>query len=83
MLYLEYICEDENEKKELKKIYDLNEEKYQKQLSEKYNPDNIFKNNKEKNLPVQNNQLQIQKQKNTFIKKIINFFKKLITTTKP
>lgn len=43
ILNLKYICEDENEKATLKKIYQENEEKYQEKLRETYNPDNIFK----------------------------------------
>ena len=45
ILYLKYICEDENEKEELKEIFRKNEEKHQAELREKYNPDNIFQNN--------------------------------------
>lgn len=44
LLNLKYICEDENEKENLTKIYQENEDKYQELLREKYNPDNIFKN---------------------------------------
>lgn len=46
MLNLQYWCEDENEKQKLKSIYAENERKYQEELREKYNPDNIFKNKK-------------------------------------
>ena len=45
MLNLQYWCEDENEKQRLKAIYAENEIKYQDELREKYNPDNLFKNN--------------------------------------
>ena len=44
MLYINYWTEDENEKLELQKIFNENEDKYQKELSEKYNVDNLFKN---------------------------------------
>lgn len=44
MLNLQYWCEDENEKQRLKAIYAENERKYQEELREKYNPDNLFKN---------------------------------------
>lgn len=44
MLNLQYWCEDENEKQRLKAIYAENEIKYQDELREKYNPDNLFKN---------------------------------------
>ncbi len=41
LLYYSYIA-TENEKNELLKIWNDNERKYQKELNEKYNPDNIF-----------------------------------------
>lgn len=44
MLNLQYWCEDENEKEKLKNIYNENEIRYQEELKEKYNPDNLFKN---------------------------------------
>lgn len=43
LLYYSYIA-TENEKNELSKIWNDNEKKYEKELKEKYNPDNIFKN---------------------------------------
>ena len=66
MLYINYWCKDENEKKELLNKYSDNERKYQEELREKYNVDNIFKNreinkkeyriekdkDKEENLPI-------------------------------
>lgn len=44
MLTLNYWCESEDEKRKLTRIYKENEQKYQKQVREKYNPDNIFNN---------------------------------------
>lgn len=44
MLNLQYWCKDEKEKERLKSIYAENERKYQEELREKYNPDNLFKN---------------------------------------
>lgn len=46
LLYLNYWCEDEEEKRELSKVFQENEEKHQKELNEKYNTDNLFKNRK-------------------------------------
>lgn len=42
-LNLQYWCREER-KQELLEIYSNNEKKYQKELCEKYNPDDIFKN---------------------------------------
>lgn len=53
MLCLNYWCESEEEKKELIKAYSENEKKKETEIREKYNPDNIFKNSKEKNESVQ------------------------------
>ena len=43
LLNLQYWCKDDNEKQRLQEIYANNENKYQEQLREKYNIDNIFK----------------------------------------
>lgn len=45
MLMINYWCDSEEQKQELKKTFEENERKYQEELKEKYNPDNIFKNN--------------------------------------
>ena len=45
MLLLNYWCESEEEKQSLLEIYKENERKYQEELKEKYNPENIFNNN--------------------------------------
>lgn len=49
LCYLNYWCETEEEKNELKQIFEDNESKYQKELREKYNPDNLFKNKQMEN----------------------------------
>lgn len=58
MLYLNYWCENEEEKKELNKLFAENEEKYQKELNEKYE---VFKdnNNAQVNNNTQENALKI------------------------
>ncbi len=43
MIYKNYLCSEE-ERKEFEKVLFENEEKYQKVLREKYNPDKIFEN---------------------------------------
>lgn len=45
MLTLQYWCESDNQKQELINIFNENEIKYQEELRQKYNPDNIFNNN--------------------------------------
>lgn len=74
MIYLKYLCEDEEEKKELEQIYDENEKKYREEMKEKYNPEKIFKE-REKQQVIQN--LPIKVQKESMIQKIIKFINKL------
>ena len=70
MIYLNYLC-GENEKETIINTLKKNEENYQIMLREKYNPDNIFKNqNKEK---VEN--LAIVKYKESIFSKIIKSIK--------
>ena len=73
LLNLQYWCKDEDEKKRLTQIYADNEKKYQDEMREKYNPDNIFKNKKEK---INNENNQIVQYKESFIKKLITKFVK-------
>ena len=44
LFHLNYWCNSEEEKNELKELFKTNEQKYQAYIKEKYNPDNIFKN---------------------------------------
>lgn len=44
LFHLNYWCENEDEKNELRQLFKENEDKYQAELREKYNPDNLFKN---------------------------------------
>lgn len=74
MLKLDYWCESENEKEELKKILVENEYYYQEELREKYNTDNIFKNRKIENT----NNLPIKIEKPNFLKKIIQYIQKFL-----
>lgn len=73
LLNLKFLCEDENEKKRLKNIYATNEIKYQKELREKYNPDNIFKNNKKEEIIEET--MELVEIKPSFFKKIFDKIK--------
>ena len=76
LLHLNYWCDSEEEKSKIREILNENEIKYQKELHEKYNSDNLFKNkNKEQEVVVQ--ELAMIEYKETFIKKVINAIKKL------
>ena len=80
MLNLKYWCDDEEEKKRLIKIYSKNEDKYQKELREKYGVENLF-TNKENQVEnrIERNKVICVKKESLFdkIKKsIIKFFNK-------
>lgn len=82
MLNLQYWCEDEEEKRRLKKIYSDNEIKHQQKLREMYNPDDVFKNNHQKltdkeisDEKTQENVAMVEYKKETLIDRIKKFFK--------
>lgn len=78
LLYLNYWCEDENEKLEVKQILKSNEDNYQLELRERYNPDNIFKNYKQKSKKVEANiddETSMIPYKKSIFRKIINKLK--------
>lgn len=54
LFHLNYWCENETEKNELRQLFKENEDNYQSELREKYNPDNLF-NNKIKQQAIQEN----------------------------
>ena len=73
LLKLNYWCNEE-EKKELLKVLNKNEQKFQKEAKEKYDIDKLFKTNKTKeiiNLPEKG-------ESENFIKKLIKFIKNII-----
>lgn len=75
MLNLKYICSNEGERVRLKKQYKENEQKYQKELSEKYNIDNLFKIDEEDKSEKSEELVVIKKE--SFFKKVANFIKKI------
>ena len=78
LLYLNYWCEDEDEKLEVKQILKSNEDNYQLELRERYNPDNIFKNYKQESKKVEANiddETSMIPYKKSIFRKIINKLK--------
>ena len=51
LLHLNYWCENESEQIELKQLFKNNEDKYQEEVRNKYNVDNIFKKHNEETIP--------------------------------
>lgn len=80
MLNLNYWCESEEHKKELIAKYNENEQKYQKALKEKYNPEYLFENKSEKiieNYQINKKQSSLVEYKESFLKKIIHKIKNI------
>ena len=76
LLNLQYWCKDETEKERLKQVYANNENRYQEELREKYNPDNIFKNANTEKIKEKVALVEIKEDK--WYKKLFNFFRKII-----
>ena len=74
----------ETQKEKLKVILKQNEDKYQEEIRNKYNPDDIFGNKKDKittfssNKEIENNNLPIEVKRENFFKKFITYIKNLI-----
>lgn len=79
LICINYWCETEEEKAEFKKKLNANEIQYQNELIERYNPDNIFKNNTKVEAQISNStNLPDKLQKENIFVKIIKWFKNLI-----
>ena len=82
MIYRNYLCSEEERKEFDRKLFE-NEEKYQQELREKYNPDKIFQNPEtEENAKEENNpntaliEYQEKKWYHKIFEKIASLFKK-------
>lgn len=76
ILNLDYWCENEDEKKKAKEQFIINENEKRK-LAKKYNPDNLFKKQKENKL--QNEKIElIEYKKDNFVKRIFDKIKRLL-----
>lgn len=75
LLHLNYWCENEKEKLELKQVLKNNEDMYQQDIRNKYNPENMFiKNKREK---IVENQVSMIEYKEPLFKKIISKIKSI------
>lgn len=79
-IYMNYWCDAEQKENYIKTLKQ-NEEKYQEELKEKYNPDNIFKNKTQKTIqqeqPVQEN-VDLVEVKESFFTKFIKKLKGIL-----
>lgn len=80
VIHLNYWCEDEEEKQKLLQMLNKNEQSFQEELREQYNPDEIFKDRKRTGiLQEQENMALVPIKENwckKMIKKIKDIFKK-------
>lgn len=75
LLHLNYWCKNEKEKLELKQVFKNNEERYQQELRNKYNPEDIFKQHKQEN--IVENQISIIEYKESLFKRFISKIKSI------
>lgn len=79
MLNYKYWCQDEIEKKKLYEIYNLNEERYQKELIEKYDIEKIFNKRKASKVIYKDEaNTSLIEYKENFFQKLINKLKRII-----
>lgn len=79
LIYRDYIVSEEK-RTELLKEEQEEQIRIEKEIREKYNPDNIFNNKKEETM-AENTNLPVEIKKETFLKKLINFIKLLFNKT--
>lgn len=76
LFHLNYWCNSDEEKNELKTLFKTNEEKHQAEIREKYNPDNLFKKRStQQEEYVVTNEVAMVEYKEPFLKRIFNKIK--------
>ena len=78
ILLISYLCETENEKKQLLELFKNNELNYQDEMREKYNPNNIFKNriiNNQADEKTIENDIALVEYKESIFRRVINKIK--------
>lgn len=81
LIHLNYWCETEKEKDELRELFKRNEEEYIKLQNEKYNPDKLFKkeetNVNQEDIAKKQMLIVAEPKKNIF-KKLIDMLKRIV-----
>ncbi len=81
LFHLNYWCNSNEEKEQLKQLFKNNEEKHQAEIRAKYNPDNLFKNRKQENTtesqPFINDVAIVKYKEKNFLQKIFDKIKYL------
>ena len=83
MLNLNYWCEAEEKKEQLRKLYADNEKKYQAIMQIPFNPEDVFKKDKQEGTKQYNksrdkNETELAKYKESPLKKLINRIKSIL-----
>lgn len=76
LIYYTYIA-NENEKSELLKLWNENENKHQEKLRKEYNIDNLFQH-RPKEVPTSSDTSMVEYKKETLFLKIKNFIKRML-----
>lgn len=76
LFHLNYWCNSDEEKQQLKQLFKTNEEKHQAEIREKYNTDNLFKNKQSEIETVENSVAMIEYKESIFTK-IKKWFKRI------
>lgn len=77
IIYMKYWCSPE-EKKDILDLFNENEKKYQEELREKYNPDDIFNKNEAQRITEEKHSVEkvnIAEYKESFFKRVIKKIK--------
>lgn len=78
LLYLRYMCNDENEKARLEKIYEENEKAYIEKNKEKYEPEEVLKRKNENIENVTKEKTNAKKESKALIKHKESIFRRII-----
>lgn len=79
ILNYHYWCPNKKVKEELYKQYLLNNEKYEKEIKEKYNTDNLFKNKRTDNVTInENSKALIEFKEKNFLQKVFEKIKNFL-----
>ena len=81
LFHLNYWCNSNEEKEQLKQLFKNNEEKHQAEIRKKYNPDNLFKNRRQEitteSQPFINDVAIVKYKEKNFLQKIFDKIKYL------
>ena len=77
LIHLNYWCEDEEEKQKLLQMLNKNEQSFQEELREQYNPDEIFKDRKRTGILQEQENMALVPIKENWCKKIIKKIKEI------